>query len=320
MKKVLAKRSKGIVMGRLKLAVLILGGIGVLFACTTDPVSEAEANAPAGPANNVVIDPAGNFDRAVISDLDTTSSDSEVRPFETAEAGTGDYSRFQHNNSFHSRLPCLLCHTRENNSARLSFPGKNGHLPCAGCHAVQFADQSSPMCTICHTNPQSGAMKRFPGLRTFRGKFDHSKHRRQDCTTCHAPQGRGVARSIPTGANAHDTCFKCHSSNSSPSMSSCSVCHEQGRRVWTSETARSFRMGFSHAAHTARQHLNCTSCHNLVRSGSRPGDQMSSPRPVMHFATSGSLSCGGCHNSKRAFGADDFANCKRCHNPQTFRF
>jgi c(7)-type cytochrome triheme protein len=319
MKKDLAKRSKGSGIGRLKLAVLILGCIGIVYACTTDSVSEAETNSSAERAGNMVIEPFVTSDPEVRSDLDTTTTDSETPPFETVEAGTGDYSRFQHNNQFHSRLPCLLCHTRENNSARLSFPGKNGHLPCAGCHAVQFADQSSPMCTICHTNPQSGAMKRFPGLRTFRGKFDHSKHRRQDCTTCHAPQNRGVARSIPTGANAHNTCFRCHTSNSSHSMSSCSVCHEQGRRVWTSESARSFRMGFSHAEHGGRQRLNCNSCHNLVRSGSRPGDQMSSPRPAMHNAAAGST-CASCHNSKRAFGADDFANCKRCHNPNSFRF
>jgi hypothetical protein len=27
-----------------------------------------------------------------------------------------------------------------------------------------------------------------------------------------------------------------------------------------------------------------------------------------------------CHNNRRAFGGDDFADCKRCHTGQTFRF
>jgi hypothetical protein len=27
-----------------------------------------------------------------------------------------------------------------------------------------------------------------------------------------------------------------------------------------------------------------------------------------------------CHNDKRAFGGDDFSDCKRCHQGPTFRF
>src|SRR5688572_28926466 len=50
-----------------------------------------------------------------------------------------DYSKFKHANPNHSRLPCLLCHRRETNAARLILPGSNGHLPCAGCHTQQFA-------------------------------------------------------------------------------------------------------------------------------------------------------------------------------------
>src|SRR5829696_8785744 len=48
-----------------------------------------------------------------------------------------DYSRFRHTNEQHARLPCLLCHRREDNSPR---PVRSaGHTPCAGCHTQQFA-------------------------------------------------------------------------------------------------------------------------------------------------------------------------------------
>lgn len=235
-----------------------------------------------------------------------------------AEGQTADYSRFTHYNQFHSRLPCLLCHRRDTNSPRVSFPGKIDHLPCAGCHTAQFNDPSSPICTICHTNPQTGAMKRFPPLRSFGARFNHAKHLRTACVTCHAPTRGGVAKSIPSGAGAHSTCFQCHTAGSAFTMSSCNVCHQPGRLVRTPEWTRAFRNGFSHARHAAAK-LSCSACHT-VRAGSARGDQVTAPLASMHFAPANSVSCAGCHNGKRAFGPDDFSNCKRCHVANTFKF
>ena len=228
-----------------------------------------------------------------------------------------DYSRFTHGNQYHSRLPCLVCHRRDDNSSRIGFPGRSNHLPCAGCHALQFSDQSSPICTICHTNSQTGAMKRFPGLRSFGARFNHSKHGRVNCVTCHTPANRGVARDIPSGRAAHVTCFQCHTANSSNAMASCSTCHQPGRLVNVSESARAFRIGFSHARHT--KGMNCRSCHT-VRAGSARGRQVSSPRTAMHLTAAQSQSCAGCHNGTKAFGDNDFSNCRRCHQGRVFRF
>ena len=249
---------------------------------------------------------------------ETTSFEPEsvAEPIELQEK---DYSRFTHSNQFHSRLPCLVCHRRDDNSTRIRFPGRNEHLPCAGCHALQFSDQSSPICTICHTNPQTGTMKRFPSLRSFGARFDHSRHIRVSCATCHRSQSRGVALSIPSGSNAHQTCFQCHTANSSNSMASCSVCHQPGRLVRVSESSRAFRIGFSHAKHTAASSMNCATCHTR-RPGAGRGRQMSAPLVSMHFAPERAKSCASCHNSSRAFGTEDFANCRRCHQGNTFRF
>lgn len=244
----------------------------------------------------------------------TPGPDNEVVAPQTEDK---DYSKFTHSNAFHSRLPCLLCHRRDDNSARISFPGKIDHLPCTGCHQEQFSDKSSPICTICHTNADTGAMKRFPPLRSFGVKFDHSRHTRSNCATCHKVEGRGVARSIPAGVNAHVTCFQCHSSSSA--ASSCNICHVPGRLVRTSTSSPAFRKSFSHAKHLAARNVNCASCHNL-RPGASRGRQMSNPAVSMHFAPAGSMSCGGCHSGKKAFGADDFSNCKRCHQGNKFRF
>lgn len=230
-----------------------------------------------------------------------------------------DYSRFVHSNEFHSRLPCLLCHRRDDNSPRMRFPGKSDHLPCAGCHAAQFADNSSPICTICHTNAETGAMKGFPSLRSFSAKFNHSKHGRVNCAICHKTSGRGgAALSIPSRSSAHSTCFQCHSNRASFAMSSCSTCHQPGRVSRTSEWSVAFRKSFNHAKHLAKD-MKCATCHT-VRAGTARGRQVSVPLVSMHFARDNSLSCGGCHDGKKAFGPDDFANCKRCHNPKTFKF
>lgn len=235
----------------------------------------------------------------------------------TAANQTKDYSRFTHSNQFHSRLPCLLCHRRDDNSTRIRFPGKTDHLPCAGCHALQFSDQSSPICTICHSNPQLGKMKRFPSLRSFGFKFDHYKHRNTNCAVCHKPESRGVIKSIPSGPSAHATCFQCHTANSANSMASCNVCHQPGSLVRTPERTRAIRIGFSHAKHSTG--FDCNSCHQ-IRVGAGRGRQVTQPLAAMHFTSGDTRSCASCHNGERAFGADDFANCRRCHIGKNFRF
>jgi c(7)-type cytochrome triheme protein len=236
-----------------------------------------------------------------------------------------DFSRFTHTNPQHARLPCLLCHQRNDNSPR---PVRSaGHTPCSGCHTQQFADASNPICTICHANPPSPAVKPFPRLRSFNMLFDHAKHARggarpaNSCAACHRPEVRGVALSIPAGLSAHTTCFRCHtpgSQSGGQDISSCNTCHRLGGYRRTPESAPAFRVGFSHADHT-RGNLSCNECH-AVRAGVGQGRQVSSPQPLMHHAGARARSCMSCHNDKRAFGGDDFSDCKRCHQGNTWHF
>jgi c(7)-type cytochrome triheme protein len=241
--------------------------------------------------------------------------------FAHAPALVADFSQFKHDNAKHARLPCLLCHRRENNSPQPTLPGKAAHAPCAGCHAQQFANKDSEICTICHTDVQSGKVKAFPPLRSFDVSFDHAKHAGTACATCHRRNRGGVGLSIPARQNAHVTCFACHTPNAQANgrnISSCSTCHQLGRLVRTSEQAPAFRVGFSHASHDASEKLACSACHQ-VRAGSPFGRQVSAPSPLNHHALKG-FSCASCHNGQRAFGGDDFSACKRCHKGPTWRF
>ena len=264
--------------------------------------------------------------------LSANASTAKHAPDDGASAGVTpvaepqtDFSRFTHTNPQHARLPCLLCHKREDNSP---LPVRStGHTPCSGCHTQQFAYSSSPICTVCHADPQSAAVKPFPRLRSFNMTFDHAKHSRggarpaSNCAACHRPEVRGVALSIPAGFNAHNTCFRCHTPNAQAGgqdIASCNTCHRLGGYRRTPESAPAFRVNFSHASHTRRA-LSCDDCHT-VRAGAGQGRQVSTPQPLMHHASARAQSCMSCHNDKRAFGGDDFSDCKRCHQGNTWHF
>src|SRR5947209_7160500 len=237
----------------------------------------------------------------------------------------GDFTKFSHTQT-HSALPCLLCHRRENNNPRLSLPG---HTPCAGCHAQRFSEANGPICTICHTDVYSHDLKPFPSLKSFKMKFDHALHLSGaarpagGCATCHQATNRGVALLIPAGFNAHATCFQCHTARAQNpqgrDISSCSTCHVAGTYARTSMQASAYRVSFSHARHTARQGLSCNDCHN-ARAGMPQGRQVTAPQALMHHASPRAQSCLICHNNKRAFGIENFADCKKCHQVAHFYF
>ena len=233
-----------------------------------------------------------------------------------------NYGKFQHSSQNHARLPCLLCHRREDNSPRPKLPGGSGHLPCAGCHAQQFSNSQSPLCAICHTDTGSGTLKPFPRLQSFSMKFDHSRHLNMggvSCAACHRPARLGIALSIPSGFNAHVTCFRCHTPRAQSAgrdISSCGTCHQLGGYSRTPELAPAFRVSFNHAKH---QKVACTECHQ-VRAGMPQRKQVTAPQPLNHHATGRGQSCMTCHDGRRAFGGDDFTVCKRCHAGTTWHF
>lgn len=257
---------------------------------------------------------------AIMSDSRVSAVSAEYNST-AAQSVSGDALQFTHSNPSHARLPCLLCHRRESNVAR---PRRPGHTPCSGCHAQQFAAASDPICGVCHTNVgnEKPPVKPFPTLKSFNMRFDHARHRSADCSKCHKPASRGVALSIPTGFNAHTTCYECHAPRAQAAgrdISSCATCHKPGRYSRTPVFTKAYRVNFSHAKHDGNQNLSCDDCHS-VRAGAAQARQVTSPAPAQHFGAARAGSCMTCHNNQRAFGGDDFSDCKRCHSGPTFKF
>lgn len=250
-----------------------------------------------------------------------------VAPPVAFEPQGGDGARFSHAAGQHPTLACASCHERPDNSSTPRWPG---HKACIDCHTQNFVMRGGQICTNCHTNLEGNnpPLKPFPGLTGFNMRFDHARHAQgggrpeQGCASCHRPARRGVALTIPAGAPAHGNCYSCHtpqSRGSAGDIGSCSTCHAQGGYRRTPATARAYSVSFSHATHGARQGMRCDDCHQ-VRAGVGQGRQVTSPQPTQHFGAARAQTCMTCHNNRRAFGGDDFADCKRCHKGQTFRF
>jgi c(7)-type cytochrome triheme protein len=256
-----------------------------------------------------------------------TSNATPLAPPPTAPAVAQGGQRFSHAVAQHAAQSCDSCHRREGNDPQPRLPG---HKACIDCHVAQFTTPQSPLCLGCHTNVESNnpPLKAFPGLTDFGMRFDHLQHMsgaahpEQGCTACHQPARRGVALSIPAGIPAHNDCYQCHTPGAQAGgrqIGSCNTCHALGGYGRASTNAAAYRVNFSHAGHGPRQGLRCDDCHQ-VRSGVPRTQQVTAPQATQHFGTGRAQNCMTCHNGRRAFGGDDFADCKRCHTGQTFRF
>lgn len=243
--------------------------------------------------------------------------------------GSGvDYSKFLHASSRHASQACTSCHQRADNNSTPRFPG---HSACSGCHLGQFTTPAIPMCMICHSDINSAKppVRSFPSSfkESFNVNFDHAQHNKgaarpqAGCSACHT--GRSAALSIPANITAHTLCYSCHTPTSKAGngqeIGSCGVCHNSRRYTPTSQTAKSFRLGFSHARHTVREKLDCNDCHRITPAAPQTR-QVSSPVGAEHFSDARTTSCASCHNGKKSFGGDlAFKDCRRCHSSTTFR-
>jgi c(7)-type cytochrome triheme protein len=260
------------------IAFVCLTLVGFLFSCggQTEEKKETETPLPPLPENIVATDLMENV----------------------------DFSKFKHDSPRHGTVPCLLCHQQNEESVPPKF---SSHASCIGCHAPQFKDNSHPICVICHTEPNSEKLKPFPPMTSFKANFNHTAHFKEtNCATCHQTEsGGGIT--VPTRGAAHATCFQCHTSDKivgEKNIGSCVTCHEPGAANRVVDSTKNVGFNFDHARHAG---VSCASCHDPQGAG----NQMSAIAVSMHAGAPNS--CATCHNEKRAFGANDFSDCRKCH-------
>ena len=208
---------------------------------------------------------------------------------ENSATGDDDFSKFSHSSARHADLACASCHHRAADNA--IEPRLPGHKACTDCHLAQFVTQNIPLCAICHTNVEgeNPPVKAFPNLHSFNMRFDHAQHNAGDarpaqgCIACHqSASRRSASLTIPAGLAAHRACYVCHTPAAQAAgrdIASCGVCHSLSSSFFRTPTsAPSFRVGFSHATHNARQRLACADCHQ-TRAGLAQAQQVTSTRP-----------------------------------------
>lgn len=245
--------------------------------------------------------------------IEATLTAEDTAPPTAEKISDKDYSKFSHSVPEHFETNCDSCHKREGSSLALNY---SGHDSCISCHLNEFTNPKSGICAVCHDDLKvvPATMKTFPTRfrEGFNMKFDHAAHLSETgCASCHQPQG--AAQTIPSGINSHSQCFACHTSESN--IGSCNYCHDLAPYQRTSASRTIFKAVFRHSDH--QRSVGCTDCHTVKR-GEPQSRQVAAPVAVQHFGAGGSISCRSCHNDRRAFGENDFANCKRCHGGSGF--
>lgn len=218
---------------------------------------------------------------------------------------------FSFNHSSHSKLDCQSCHnsTGNNKMSAITVAMHGGQTnSCASCHNEKraFGANDFSDCRQCH--------QEVGGAKSFGVSFDHSDHNKTNCATCHKSGGKGVNFTVPNGEAAHTTCFQCHSpmkDSKSFTSSKCFQCHQIGGKNDITPSSAVIDGNFSHTKHKA---MDCSSCHT------NKGGEMNAPTVAMHKASKSGVNCATCHNNQKAFGGEDFTNCKRCHTGGNFKF
>lgn len=153
-------------------------------------------------------------------------------------------STFLH--SRHKTLACTTCHNIEKGHATLTIRDK------AACQSCHHARERAGDCTKCHesrelSQPRSArvpirvSVRKIDSTRTL--AFEHTRHQKQGCATCHAD---GVAKTVVK------QCTSCHRDHHNVDRN-CIACHPSPR-----------------VAHERVTHDGCARCHKDASAAAFP--------------------------------------------------
>jgi c(7)-type cytochrome triheme protein len=207
----------------------------------------------------------------------------------------------------HAEILCGACHT--------GGPAKPAI--CSGCHNLPTADvpMASMTCRECHlkeqvVQPIVGCAKCHPGMG---GLHKKAAHKDAGCASCHLPH-----RWSP---EPRETCLTCHGDKKEHNPGpACAECHDFKAAAGAPKTAAGKpaaitfpadasspgAVTFDHAKHLAKG-ATCADCHPKYFKMQKGGAKF-----TMDDMGKG-MTCGACHNGKKAFGVEDGDKCMSCH-------
>ena len=185
----------------------------------------------------------------------------------------------------------------------MSIPHEeNAHTTCFQCHTAlkTVGENNIGRCSTCHElGPRNPIVD---SNATIGFNFDHSKHSKVDCGSCHQSQvGNGMsAVKVSMHSNAANSCATCHNGSRTFGASNFANCRQCHGEIGGQKT---FGVKFSHATHTKQQ---CSVCH---RPAGKTGNF------VVPDGTAAHNTCWQCRSPMKGGGSFLNGKCFTCHQP-----
>ncbi|MBK8812315.1 MAG: cytochrome c3 family protein [Acidobacteria bacterium] len=207
--------------------------------------------------------------------------------------------KFDHKAHF-SEANCATCHRPQGAGMSVPAAANDAHATCFQCHsaAKTVGENNIGKCSTCHELGPRNPINDSTAAIGF--NFDHAKHGKLDCNSCHNPQGGNAMSAINVAmhAGAANSCATCHNGSrafGANNFSNCRQCHsEMGG-------AKTVGIKFSHASHTKS---NCSICH---KPAGKTGNF------VVPDGQSAHSTCFQCHSPNKGGGSFTSGKCFTCH-------
>lgn len=221
----------------------------------------------------------------------------ELKPFPPIKSFS---VKFDHQAHF-KETNCATCHKSQGSG--MSIPhDQNAHTTCYQCHTAlkTVGENNIGRCSTCHELGPRNPIVDSTAQIGF--NFDHSKHGKVDCMSCHhALAGNGMSEiNVSMHSNAANSCATCHNGSrafGANNFANCRQCHNEigGQKT--------FGIKFSHTTHTKQQ---CSVCH---KPAGKTGNFVVPDGQAAHNT------CWQCHSPTKGGGSFLNGKCFTCHQP-----
>jgi c(7)-type cytochrome triheme protein len=222
---------------------------------------------------------------------------------------------FSHKSHAVKGFKCNDCHggvfNMRHTDGVMTMTRMYGGKDCGHCHNGKVAFAST-QCGSCHRGgaASGGGTVEFSGGGYGKVAFSHQAHIASGlkCQDCHVAifNYKKTGGMTMSAMDKGQYCGACHDGKKAFASEQCGKCHQGAKKdggTIAYEGGGTGKVTFSHDNHIAMG-LKCRECHAKLF-----GYRKTSGKMTMAGMNQG-LFCGGCHNGKRAFAADD---CGKCH-------